>query len=156
MGITEETDAVVIVVSEETATISVVMAGEMMHGLAAPRLRVVLRDVMRGEKVAEAVGPRVVGRSGGAVVRGFLEAERPEPDLLDEGAVSLEVDDVVGLSPIRRRGEPLLHTRHRRRTAEVDGDVGAQGLEGVEHGRGGEARIDEAQVRRTADHDQDA
>ena len=50
MGITEETDAVVIVVSEETATISVVMAGEMMHGLDAPRLRVVLRDVMSGER----------------------------------------------------------------------------------------------------------
>ncbi len=50
VGITEETDAVVIVVSEETATISVVMAGEMMHGLDAPRLRVVLRDVMSGER----------------------------------------------------------------------------------------------------------
>lgn len=50
VGITEETDAVVIVVSEETATISVVMAGEMMHGLDAPRLRVVLRDVMAGER----------------------------------------------------------------------------------------------------------
>ncbi len=50
VGITEETDAVVIVVSEETATISVVMAGEMMHGLDGPRLRVVLRDVMSGER----------------------------------------------------------------------------------------------------------
>ena len=50
VGITEETDCVVIVVSEETATISVVMAGEMMHGLDAPRLRVVLRDVMSGER----------------------------------------------------------------------------------------------------------
>jgi uncharacterized protein (TIGR00159 family) len=50
VGITEETDAVVIVVSEETATISVVMAGEMVHGLDAPRLRVVLRDVLAGER----------------------------------------------------------------------------------------------------------
>jgi uncharacterized protein (TIGR00159 family) len=50
VGITEETDAVVIVVSEETATISVVMAGEMVHGLDAPRLRVVLRDVLSGER----------------------------------------------------------------------------------------------------------
>jgi DNA integrity scanning protein DisA with diadenylate cyclase activity len=50
VGITEETDAVVIVVSEETATISVVMAGEMIHGLDAPRLRVVLRDVLSGER----------------------------------------------------------------------------------------------------------
>ena len=50
VGITEETDAVVIVGSEETATISVVMAGEMVHGLDAPRLRVVLRDVLSGER----------------------------------------------------------------------------------------------------------
>lgn len=50
VGITEETDAVVIVVSEETATISVVMGGDMMHGLDAPRLRVVLRDVLTGER----------------------------------------------------------------------------------------------------------
>jgi uncharacterized protein (TIGR00159 family) len=46
VGITEETDAAVIVVSEETGSISVVMAGEMIRGLDAPRLRVVLRDAL--------------------------------------------------------------------------------------------------------------
>ena len=46
VGITEETDAVVVVVSEETATISVVMNGEIVQGLPAPRLREVLTDVM--------------------------------------------------------------------------------------------------------------
>jgi len=50
VGITEETDAVVIVVSEETATISVVMDGEMVSGLDAARLRVVLRDAMSGAR----------------------------------------------------------------------------------------------------------
>jgi uncharacterized protein (TIGR00159 family) len=50
VGITEETDAVVIVVSEETATISVVMGGQMLRGLDAPRLRVVLRDILAGER----------------------------------------------------------------------------------------------------------
>ena len=59
VGITEETDAVVIVVSEETATISVVMAGEMIHGLDAPRLRVVLRDVLSGERRDLPVGADV-------------------------------------------------------------------------------------------------
>jgi uncharacterized protein (TIGR00159 family) len=44
VGITEETDAVVIVASEETGAISVVVGGEMVRGLDAPRLRVVLRD----------------------------------------------------------------------------------------------------------------
>jgi diadenylate cyclase len=50
LGITEETDAVVVVVSEETAAVSVVMGGEMMRGLDGPRLRVVLRDVLAGER----------------------------------------------------------------------------------------------------------
>jgi len=50
VGITEETDALVVVVSEETAKISVVLGGEMLRGLDAPRLRVVLRDILGGER----------------------------------------------------------------------------------------------------------
>jgi uncharacterized protein (TIGR00159 family) len=46
VGITEETDAVVVVVSEETGAISVVMGGEMIRGLDAPRLRALLRDAL--------------------------------------------------------------------------------------------------------------
>jgi uncharacterized protein (TIGR00159 family) len=53
VGITEETDAVVIVVSEETASISVVTRGEMVSNLDAARLRVVLRDVLSGEPESE-------------------------------------------------------------------------------------------------------
>lgn len=52
VGITEESDAVVIVVSEETATISVVHGGRMVRDLDGPRLRVVLTDLLsrgRGE-----------------------------------------------------------------------------------------------------------
>lgn len=75
VGITEETDAVVIVVSEETATISVVMAGEMMHGLDAPRLRVVLRDVLTGERrelppASEIGAPLEVAEGGASYDRG--------------------------------------------------------------------------------------
>jgi len=50
VGITEETDAVVIVVSEETASISAVMGGDMVRGLDAARLRVVMRDAMSGSR----------------------------------------------------------------------------------------------------------
>jgi len=55
VGITEETDAVVIVASEETGAISVVVGGEMVRGLEAKRLRVVLRDALSrpGEEVTE-------------------------------------------------------------------------------------------------------
>jgi len=50
IGITEETDAVVVVVSEETSEISVAMSGEMIRGLDAPQLREVLRDILSGER----------------------------------------------------------------------------------------------------------
>ena len=51
VGITEETDALVIVVSEETGSISIVLGGEMVQGLDAPRLRVALREILSGERV---------------------------------------------------------------------------------------------------------
>jgi uncharacterized protein (TIGR00159 family) len=50
VGLTEETDALVVVVSEETSSISVVLGGEMLRGLDAPRLRVVLREILGGER----------------------------------------------------------------------------------------------------------
>jgi len=49
VGITEETDALVIVVSEETGAISVVMGGKMLTDLTGPQLRNVLRAVASGE-----------------------------------------------------------------------------------------------------------
>lgn len=62
VGITEETDALVVVVSEETAKISVVLGGEMLRGLDAPQLRVVLRDVLGGERTVLPEASEVTGR----------------------------------------------------------------------------------------------
>lgn len=62
VGITEETDALVVVVSEETANISVVLGGEMLRGLDAPELRVVLRDVLGGERKELPMASEVTGR----------------------------------------------------------------------------------------------
>ena len=50
VGITEETDALVIVVSEETGAISVVLGGEMRSGLTPSELRTVLRTILSGER----------------------------------------------------------------------------------------------------------
>ena len=51
IGITEETDAVVIVVSEETGAISLVNAGEITRDLEPPLLREQLRDIFsRGQE----------------------------------------------------------------------------------------------------------
>jgi uncharacterized protein (TIGR00159 family) len=62
VGITEETDALVVVVSEETANISVVLGGEMLRGLDAPRLRVVLRDILGGERKELPEASEITGR----------------------------------------------------------------------------------------------
>jgi diadenylate cyclase len=64
VGITEETDAVVIVVSEETASISVVMGGDMVRGLDAARLRVALRDAMSGAMELQASDDSATVTSG--------------------------------------------------------------------------------------------
>jgi uncharacterized protein (TIGR00159 family) len=67
VGITEETDAVVVVVSEETTNISFVMSGEIMQNLTPPRLREVLSDVLSSDRrdlplslTATAEGPAFV------------------------------------------------------------------------------------------------
>ena len=44
LGLTEETDALVIVVSEETSAISVAVGGRLWRGLTAPQIRDVLAD----------------------------------------------------------------------------------------------------------------
>jgi len=66
IGITEESDAVVVVVSEETSAISVVFGGELVRDLDGPRLRELLREIL----------------SGGA--RGVQEIEEPSDAGLDE------------------------------------------------------------------------
>jgi uncharacterized protein (TIGR00159 family) len=50
LGLTEETDAVVVVVSEETATISLVAGGELLRGLDAPRLRGALSRLLSSDR----------------------------------------------------------------------------------------------------------
>ena len=50
IGITEETDAVVVVVSEETAGISLVAGGELLRNLDAPRLRGALSRALSSDR----------------------------------------------------------------------------------------------------------
>jgi len=50
VGLTEESDAVVVVVSEETGEISVVMNGEIAHNADAPALRKTLSDIFVRKK----------------------------------------------------------------------------------------------------------
>lgn len=72
VGITEETDAVVIVVSEETGGISVVVGGTLTRNLGAPQLRVVLRDLFSRDSILDAPIEEIVagieepGETGGS------------------------------------------------------------------------------------------
>ena len=50
IGITEETDAIAVVISEETGTISVVHEGEITRNLDGPRLMKNLKEIVEGPK----------------------------------------------------------------------------------------------------------
>lgn len=94
LGITEETDAVVIVVSEETSMISVVMGGDITRGLDAPELRVVLQDILAGERrdLSSMPTPAVVGGDNPLVQAITLEQDD------DEEEPELEVDDPIDVA----------------------------------------------------------
>lgn len=77
VGITEESDAVVVVVSEETRALSLVVGGVLAHGLDGARLRDVLRDVLAGGDAGRAAMAELTGRRGpGAEHIGAPAADR--------------------------------------------------------------------------------
>ncbi len=77
-GITEENDAVVVVVSEETGTLSVVVRGEMERNLDAAGLRDLLRDLMSGGR-ADLSSPAEARPAEGAQPAEALEAAPADP-----------------------------------------------------------------------------
>jgi diadenylate cyclase len=50
IGLTEESDAVAVVVSEETGTISIALDGQIQRGLTPDDLRTRLRRLMQGRR----------------------------------------------------------------------------------------------------------
>jgi diadenylate cyclase len=61
LGLTEENDAVAIVVSEETGNISLVIAGDIERGLSADALRIRLRSLLGGRRRQRAPRPEARG-----------------------------------------------------------------------------------------------
>ncbi len=67
LGLTEETDAIVVVISEETSDVSVVSSGELKRGLDPARLRAVLREALAaGREEASAPDDRTAAEAGAA------------------------------------------------------------------------------------------
>ena len=59
IGITEENDAVAVVVSEETGWISIVLEGRIERNLTPDRLRARLRDLLRPRRFADTAPAKV-------------------------------------------------------------------------------------------------
>jgi len=57
IGITEETDAVAIIVSEETSTISLAVGGEIIRNLTGASLRTALQDAIEGRSINQRSHP---------------------------------------------------------------------------------------------------
>jgi diadenylate cyclase len=55
LGVTEDTDAVAVVVSEESGLISLVQRGEIKRGLDAPRLRAAISNALEVSSKREKV-----------------------------------------------------------------------------------------------------
>jgi uncharacterized protein (TIGR00159 family) len=90
VGITEESDAVVVVVSEETAAISVVHSGDLVRDLDGPRLREVLHEILSGGR-AERPAPASEGELRESVRSGGGQAARaPSPASAAAGAAPRE------------------------------------------------------------------
>jgi len=73
IGITEETDAVAVIVSEETGTISIAVAGSIERELTVDRLRERLSSLLRRYAPAPTLPP--------PLEEGFVEDEPPNSNL---------------------------------------------------------------------------
>lgn len=102
MGITEETDAVVIVVSEERGSISFCFNGNIVPNLDGPRLRAALDAVFapkRKEKQKQKRRTRL-GRWFARVVQAERAEAPPPSSLVESAAPSSVIDRAVESTPV--------------------------------------------------------
>jgi uncharacterized protein (TIGR00159 family) len=76
IGITEESDALAVVVSEETGGISLAHSGRLISGLDQERLRRSLRSLLRLDREDDGAGPKPSSRNGRRP-EGDADSDRP-------------------------------------------------------------------------------
>ncbi len=112
LGITEETDAVVVIVSEERGTISFCFNGNIASNLDGPKLKTMLEAIFspRVRKKTRKVAPkrevpREVPPESVRTPEPAKSGRHSDPDL-DHPRISLVADSSEGTAPIRTRSEP--------------------------------------------------
>lgn len=92
VGITEESDAVTVIVSEETGRISVAASGQLFEGLTAEQLKEALRNLLAERELpAEAaptstpVAPSRPGGAGATAEKATSQTAQPTADHAGEG-----------------------------------------------------------------------
>ena len=116
LGITEQTDAVAVVVSEETGAISLVERGRIVRNLDEERLRAALIELLRAQHAAAAARASRHGQRAApyAAVRPRARPPRAAPQAAAD-AGSLD-------APLRRTHGGAAHAaRHRAPPAADDG-----------------------------------
>ena len=118
LGITEDTDAVVVVVSEERGEISLCFKGSIARDLEPVMLRRALVGLFAGgrateEMAEEAAAAAEVGKAIASI--GEPRAE-PSPDARGGGAMRPRSADASARSAARPRAEPAARRRRRRRS----------------------------------------
>ncbi len=92
IGITEETDAIAVIVSEETGAISLAMGGTIERDLTVEQLRERLGKLLRRHMAPSTLPTPITGDDGTA--RGFLE---DEPRAAERGRAACRAEDRASL-----------------------------------------------------------
>jgi diadenylate cyclase len=117
IGISEQTDAMVIVVSEETGSISLVMRGRIERNLNEEKLRRRIFNLIRPQAPRRAM-PLLRRTLEGRWAMGRAEAQEPEPPLDPEERVVPAAANAAG----NGRGASLKPTRRAAKTPAVPGE----------------------------------